>query len=140
MSDRRIHPNSLANLRQFQPDGVSQAKSEKRLGPLRAEHARSLRRDFGEDVLPDRQLRFLADLLARCEAVEEWLDGRKSLVRANGEPLPVLADLHRWQSQAASVLSALEAARRDRPPPPVNFNEALANLRAGRFDGLVPDD
>ncbi len=93
----------------------SGARSERVVAPLRSEIEDELRAEYGEElvrrVLGDRRLRMLADLLARIERAERWLDEKGSIARRGGEPWPIVRELERWSQRADAVLATLQQAK-----------------------------
>jgi hypothetical protein len=86
-----------------------------------------LRADFSEEQLPPRELAILANLLARIDAANEYLDRRPSIVRNDGTLLPVVTDLAGWERHAAAMLN--DVRQREQPPEPVDREAAIAWLR-----------
>ena len=92
--------------------GVS---SEVKLGPVREEHARSLKVRYPK--LDDIRRAILADRMARIELASAWLDAQNGVIRsADGDVFNVVPHLDKWQGRVEKMLADLEAERRGSKP------------------------
>lgn len=109
------------------------AYSEASLAPLRDRFEGSLRDEYGE-LLDDRRLFLLADLLSRIELGLRWLDQRGGVVRnRSGEVFAVADRVETWSRRATLELKELQELKRaaGEVDPQAALAAHLARLNGG---------
>ena len=85
-------------------------RSERKLAPVREAHARDLRAMYPD--LHGVRLAFLADLFAKIDLGNAWLDKQGGVVKdRKGEVYAVAKEVERWAMRADRLIRELEAER-----------------------------
>jgi hypothetical protein len=97
-----------------------------RLSERAAEIADGLRPGIPDYVPSDEVLLgLLATTLVRIELANRWLERQPSIVSTRGKPLQILADLSRWESNAARYATTLGLGQRSRRKGGSQASDAL---------------
>ena len=111
----------------------SGVRSERKLAPVREGHARDLRTMYPD--LHGVRLAFLADLFAKIDLGNAWLDQQGGVVRdKKGEIFTVAKEVEKWQMRADRIIRELEAQRRTAAPA-TDLATQMAELAAAEENG-----
>jgi hypothetical protein len=76
-------------------------------------------------------LALLAEVLTRIELANRWLERQPSIISTRGRPLPLLADIRSWETQAARFADRLGLGNQKRSRD-ASSGDALARYLAER--------